>query len=224
MSSRTTSFVQYTSTTSCVCERWVFVISLIWCKTKHRIKGIYYFHTDSLKFYLHYTVYLNPFTNNGFYHIWQLLKWRICYVMKSSSRLTVGCWFFPGVNTAHAWTINSQRGTCHPSPTLKLKGHYRTLYCADITYNTYPAGTESDLTFAINIEPGQPTHLCSLTRLYTACWPSSSCHLDVPKYDNGQFWKWKVDKYSFKKFSRLRVKLPFKWATYAHNDIYLYIY
>ena len=34
--------------------------------------------------------------------------------------------------------------------------------------NPYPAGTKSDLVaFATSIEPHQPTHPCSLTRLYT---------------------------------------------------------
>ena len=54
------------------------------------------------------------------------------------------------------------------------------------TLNPYPAKTETDLTFATSIEPGQPAYLCSLTGLYTVDRPTPSIHLDFPKSDNGQ--------------------------------------
>ena len=47
--------------------------------------------------------------------------------------------------------------------------------------------------FATSIEPVQLAHPCSLTRLHTVGWSSSSCHLDIPKDYNGLFQKWKVD-------------------------------
>ena len=49
------------------------------------------------------------------------------------------------------------------------------------------------LAFTTSIEPGQSAHPYSLTRLYTVGLPSSSSDLDIPKNDNGQFQKWKVD-------------------------------
>ena len=49
------------------------------------------------------------------------------------------------------------------------------------------------LVFATRIEPGQPAHSCSLTRLYNVGWPTSCFHLDNPKDENEQFQKWKVD-------------------------------
>ena len=35
----------------------------------------------------------------------------------------------------------------------------------------------------------QPTHLYSLTKLYSAGGPTSSSYLDIPKNDNGKFQK-----------------------------------
>ena len=43
------------------------------------------------------------------------------------------------------------------------------------------------IVFATSIEPGQPALLCSMTRLYIACWPVSSSNLNIPKNDNGQY-------------------------------------
>ena len=60
------------------------------------------------------------------------------------------------------------------------------------------------LAFATSIEPDQSAHLCSLTRLYTVGWLTSSFHLDIPKNDNGQFQKYIVD-YPFMKFGMVRV-------------------
>ena len=61
------------------------------------------------------------------------------------------------------------------------------------------------LDFATSLEPGQPAHLCSLTRLYTAGWPTSGFHLDIPKMimDSSQNRRHIIP---FKKFSRLRVQ------------------
>ena len=71
------------------------------------------------------------------------------------------------------------------------------------------AGTKS-----VSIEPGQPPHLCSLTRLYTVSSPISSSHLDIPKKDNGQFQKWKVD-YSIKEFQQVKdLKILFALTLY----------
>ena len=41
-------------------------------------------------------------------------------------------------------------------------------------FNPYPAGIKSNYTavFTTSIEPDQPAHPCSLTRLYTIGWPS----------------------------------------------------
>ena len=50
-----------------------------------------------------------------------------------------------------------------------------------IYFNPYPAKPREWLAFAISIEPGQTAHPCSLTRLYTGGWPTSSFHLDIPK-------------------------------------------
>ena len=54
--------------------------------------------------------------------------------------------------------------------------------------NHYPAET-----FAISIEPGQHALHCSLTWCYTIGRLTSCFHLDIPKHDNGQFQKWKMD-------------------------------
>ena len=43
------------------------------------------------------------------------------------------------------------------------------------------------------IEPGQPAHLCSLTRLYTVDWPTFKFSPWYPLNDNRQCKKWKVD-------------------------------
>ena len=40
------------------------------------------------------------------------------------------------------------------------------------------------ISLCASTEPGQPAHLCSLTRLYAVGWPTSSSYLDIPKYDN----------------------------------------
>ena len=37
------------------------------------------------------------------------------------------------------------------------------------------------ISFCHQIDPGQPAHQCSLTRLYTVGWPTSSTHLDITK-------------------------------------------
>jgi hypothetical protein len=50
------------------------------------------------------------------------------------------------------------------------------------------------LACAISTEPGQPTHTFSLTRLYTVDWITLNFHLDIPKIDNEQFQKLKLDK------------------------------
>ena len=73
--------------------------------------------------------------------------------------------------------------------------------------NPYPAGT-----FATSIEPGQPEHLCSMTRLYTVGCPTSSMYLDTPKIDNGLFKKMKDGLWisPLIKFSRLRVRINFQ--------------
>ena len=52
----------------------------------------------------------------------------------------------------------------------------------DDNVNHYPANTENDT----SIEQGQPARPCSLARLYTIGWPTSSSHLDISKNDNGQ--------------------------------------
>ena len=43
------------------------------------------------------------------------------------------------------------------------------------------------------IEPGQPAQPCSLTRLYTVGSSASSSHIYIPKNDNGQCQKCKMD-------------------------------
>ena len=65
--------------------------------------------------------------------------------------------------------------------------------------------TQKWLGFATSIEPGQNEHTCSLTRLYTIYWPTSSSYLDIPKKEiwKSKYWSWIIP---FKKFSRLRVK------------------
>ena len=70
-----------------------------------------------------------------------------------------------------------------------------------VLVNPYPAGT-----FATRIEQGQTAHECSLTRLYIVGWPTSSCHLNIPKMivDSAKNGKCIIP---LKKFSRLRVKL-----------------
>ena len=50
------------------------------------------------------------------------------------------------------------------------------------------------------------TYPCSANRFCTAGWPTSSCHLDIPTNDNGQFQNWRFI-IQYKKFSSiLRVK------------------
>ena len=49
------------------------------------------------------------------------------------------------------------------------------------------------ISLCCSIEPGQPTHPCSLTMLYTVGRSTSSCHLDIPENDSEQFQKWNVD-------------------------------
>ena len=73
-------------------------------------------------------------------------------------------------------------------------------------FNTKPFSCQNQkwLVFATSIDPGQPAHLCSPTRLYTVGWPTSSYHLDIPKMimDNTKNGRWINP---FKKFGRLRV-------------------
>ena len=59
--------------------------------------------------------------------------------------------------------------------------------------------------FATSIEPVQPAHLCSLTKLYTVGWPTSGLHLDILKKlikNSSKNGKWIIP---FENFSRLRV-------------------
>ena len=63
------------------------------------------------------------------------------------------------------------------------------------SFNPYPAGIESYLFIyiATNIEPGQPSQPCILSRLYYNCWPTNFRLTSfLPKNDNGQFQKWNV--------------------------------
>ena len=58
----------------------------------------------------------------------------------------------------------------------------------------YPAETESDKALpSVLLEPGQPAYICSDQALYIGLTLTSSSHLDIPKNNNGQFRKWKVD-------------------------------
>ena len=52
-------------------------------------------------------------------------------------------------------------------------------------------------------------HPCSLTRSYIFGWPTSKSHIDIPKTDNWQFQKLKVD-YSIQEIQQLLVKLSFQ--------------
>ena len=58
--------------------------------------------------------------------------------------------------------------------------------------------------FATSREPGQPAHPYGLIRLYTAGYPTSSFHLDIPKRikDSAKNGRWIIP---FKKFGRLKV-------------------
>ena len=74
-------------------------------------------------------------------------------------------------------------------------------YIGWLSFNPYPAWTESDLVFGTNIEPGRPACLYSLTRLYSV--ESSHLVISKMKMDNAKNGRWIIP---FKKFSRLRVK------------------
>jgi hypothetical protein len=50
------------------------------------------------------------------------------------------------------------------------------------------------IALATSIESGQPAYLYSLTRIYAVGLQTSIYHLHIPKIDNGQFHKWKLDK------------------------------
>ena len=77
-------------------------------------------------------------------------------------------------------------------------------------FNPYPA--EKLLTSAINIEPGQPVHLCSLTRLCTISWPTSDLHLYTRKLIMDS------QKISpLQKFSRVKVKLNHPSTWFIHS-------
>ena len=73
----------------------------------------------------------------------------------------------------------------------------------------------------ISLCPGQPAHPCSLTRLYTFGWPTSSSHFEIPKmimdsYKNGRWIS------PLKKFSRLRVKIKLRILLTLIGFIYLF--
>ena len=49
------------------------------------------------------------------------------------------------------------------------------------------------LAFATSIEQGQLAHPYSLSMRYTVSWPTSTSQHDIPKNDNEQFQKCKVE-------------------------------
>ena len=73
----------------------------------------------------------------------------------------------------------------------------RARYLLSNILSPYLAGTQKSLPFATSIEPVQPVHPCSLTRLYTAGWPNTKLIMDSSKNGN-----WASQ---FKKFSRQRL-------------------
>ena len=90
---------------------------------------------------------------------------------------------------------------------LNFRHKYESIFCllemfqcqlateVNLNFNPYPAGNKVHVISLSHYYKGQArlNHPCSLTRLYTVDWPTLSSHLDIPKNDNGQFQKWKVD-------------------------------
>ena len=55
------------------------------------------------------------------------------------------------------------------------------------------------IVFVIGIEPGQPGHPCSLTRLFTDGRPTLCSHLDIPKMkmDSSRNRRWNIPSKKF---------------------------
>ena len=76
------------------------------------------------------------------------------------------------------------------------------------------------LVFATSTEPGQSTHMCSLTRHYTIGWPTSRSCLYIPKMImySSKNRRWNIP---FKKLGRLRVNNigDTKWKNNAVHSL-----
>ena len=69
-----------------------------------------------------------------------------------------------------------------------------TVCVGDVCINPYPCWNRKLLAFVTSIEPDQPAHPSSLTRLSTVGLITSNSTFDISTIENGQFQNWNFEK------------------------------